>query len=60
MNCATSILSTVIANSFSLVMTKLCCLALSSFRRHADTPNIRQLVRSAPVKSVSTSCAPSR
>src|SRR6516162_9530195 len=41
-------LSTVIAGSSPLVMTKLCCLALSSFRRHADIPNIRQPVTSAP------------
>src|SRR5437667_52883 len=33
MNCATSMLSTVISGSFSLVMMiKLCCLTLSSFR----------------------------
>ena len=39
MNCATSMLSTVIAASSEGVMTKFCCLVLlSSFRRHADTP----------------------
>jgi hypothetical protein len=40
MNCATSILSTVISGSAlsSLVMTKFRCLAPSSFRSHADTP----------------------
>jgi hypothetical protein len=51
MNCATSMLSTVIAGSCSGVMTKVCCLAPSNFRSHADTPWMRQPVRSAPVRS---------
>src|SRR6516225_1552357 len=47
MNCATSMLSTVIAGSSAPVMSKFCCLAPSSFRRHADTPWVRQPVISA-------------
>jgi hypothetical protein len=38
--CATSMLSTVIWGSSSFVMTKLCCLVPSSFRLHADTPEL--------------------
>jgi hypothetical protein len=36
MNCATSMLSTVISGSSASVMTKFCCLALSSRGRHSE------------------------